>query len=158
VAERATLLSLAGGCPQHNLSGGKGLSRRVRPGAHRVTVALRLAARSLHHAQRALGAFFRRLQARLGTPKAITAAAHTLARLVSHLRRHGRASVQQGREHYAAPYHERKSTPMAKQAKALGSTLGPLVAQGYDRVPGPLRSCPSSQRASHTLHATGRKG
>jgi transposase len=33
-------------CPQHQISGGKVLSRRVRPGAHRVTVALRLAARS----------------------------------------------------------------------------------------------------------------
>ena len=68
--------------PQHNISGGKGLSRRVRPGAHRVTVALRLAARSVHHSQSALGAFFRRMKARLGAPKAITATAHTLARLV----------------------------------------------------------------------------
>jgi hypothetical protein len=63
-----------GRCPQHKISGGKVLSRRVRPGAHRVTVALRLAARSLHHSQSALGAFFRRMKARLGTPKAITAA------------------------------------------------------------------------------------
>jgi transposase len=69
-------------CPQHQISGGKVLSRRVRPGAHRVTVALRLAARSLHHSQSALGAFFRRMQARLGTPKALTATAHKLARLV----------------------------------------------------------------------------
>src|SRR5574341_180354 len=73
-----------GRCPQPNIAGGKVLSRRVRPGAHRVTVARRLAARRLHHAQRALGAFFRRMQARLGTPKALTAAAQTLARLVSH--------------------------------------------------------------------------
>ncbi|HSX78772.1 MAG TPA: transposase, partial [Candidatus Saccharimonadia bacterium] len=85
-----------GRCPQHQISGGKVLSRRVRPGAHRVTVALRLAARSLHHAQSALGAFFRRMQARLGTPKAITATAHTLARLVYRLRPHGSAYVQQG--------------------------------------------------------------
>jgi transposase len=74
--------SWLGRCPQHKISGGKVLSRRVRPGAHRVTVALRLAARSLHHAQSALGAFFRRMKARLGAPKAITAAAHKLARLV----------------------------------------------------------------------------
>jgi transposase len=69
-------------CPPHNIAGGKVLSRRVRPGAHRVTVALRLAARRLHHSQSALGAFFRRMKARLGTPKAITATAHKLARLV----------------------------------------------------------------------------
>ena len=74
--------SWLGLCPQHTSSGGKVLSRRVRPGAPRVTVALRLAARSLHHSQSALGAFFRRMKARLGTPKAITATAHTLARLV----------------------------------------------------------------------------
>src|SRR5438094_2238643 len=86
--------SWRGLCPQHKISGGKVLSRRVRPGAHRVTVALRLAARSLHHAQSALGAFFRRMKARLGTPKAITAAAHKLARLASHLLKHGSAYVQ----------------------------------------------------------------
>ena len=74
--------SWLGLCPQHKISGGKVLSRRVRPGAHRVTVALRLGARSLHPSQRALGAFFRRMQVRLGTPKAITATAHKLARLV----------------------------------------------------------------------------
>jgi len=74
--------SWLGLCPQHKISGGKVLSRRVRPGAHRVTVALRLAARSVHHSQSALGAFFRRMKARLGTPKAITATAHKLARLV----------------------------------------------------------------------------
>src|ERR1700675_1619803 len=38
---------------------------------------------------------------------------------------------------------------MAKQAKALGYTLVPLAAQGYDRVSGPIRSCLSSHSASH---------
>lgn len=145
-------------CPQHNISGGKVRSRRVRPGAHRVTVALRLAARSLHHSQSALGAFFRRMKARLGSPKASTAAAHKLARLVSYLLKHGSAYVQQGLENYAAQYHERKVKTMAKQAKALGYTLVPLVAQGYDYVPGPRRSRLSSHNASHALRATGRKG
>jgi len=116
--------------PQHQISGGKVLSRRVRPGAHRVTVALRLAARSLHHSQSALGAFFRRMKTRLGTPKAITATAHKLARLVYHLLKHGSAYVQQGLDAYEAQYHERKGKTMAKQAKALGYTLVPLVAQG----------------------------
>ena len=115
--------SWLGLCPQHKISGGKVLSRRVRPGAHRVTVALHLAARSLHHSQSALGAFFRRMKARLGTPKAITAAAHTLARLVSHLLTPGSADVHQGLEHYAAQDHERKVTTMATQAKALGYPL-----------------------------------
>ena len=112
--------SWLGLCPQHKISGGKVLSRRVRPGAHRVTVALRLAARSLHHSQSALGAFFRRMKARLGTPKAITATAHKLARLVYSLLAHGSAYVQQGLDAYETQYRERKVTAMAKQAKALG--------------------------------------
>ena len=136
--------SWLGRCPQHQISGGKVLSRRVRPGAPRVTVALRLAARSVHHSQSALGAFFRRMNVRLGTPKAITATAHTLARLVSSLLQHGSAYVHQGLEVYEAQDRARKVTTMATQAKALGSTLVPLAAQGYDRCPGPLRSRPSS--------------
>jgi transposase len=88
--------------PPHKVSGGKVLSRRGRPGANRVAVALRLAAGSLHHSQSALGALFRRLRARLGAPKAITAPAHKLARLVYSLWKHGTASVQQGMEEYEA--------------------------------------------------------
>ena len=116
--------------PQHTISGGTVLSRRVRPGAPRVTVALRLAARSVHHAQSALGAFFRRRNARRGTPKAITATAHTLARLGSSLLQHGSAYVHQGVEVYETPYRARKVTAMATQAKALGYPLVPLTAPG----------------------------
>jgi transposase len=122
--------SWLGLCPQHQISGGKVLSRRVRPGAHRVTVALRLAARCLHHSQSALGAFFRRMKARLGTPKAITATAHKLARLVYSLLKHGSAYVQQGMDAYEAQYRERKITTMARHAKALGYTLVPVASQG----------------------------
>jgi hypothetical protein len=70
------------------------------------------------------------MKARLGTPKAITATAHKLARLVYSLLQHGSAYVQQGLDAYEAQYRERKVTVMAKQAKALGYTLVPLAAQG----------------------------
>src|SRR5438093_8599457 len=122
--------SWLGLCPHHRVSGGKVLSQRTKPCANRAATALRLAAACLHHSQSALGAFFRRMKARLGSPKAITAAAHKLARLVYHLLKHGSAYVQQGLENYEAQYHERKVKTMAKQAKALGYTLVPLVAQG----------------------------
>ena len=49
------------------------------------TDAFRMAAQTLCRSQRALGAFYRRMQARLGAPKAITAAAHKLARIFYHL-------------------------------------------------------------------------
>jgi transposase len=74
--------SWLGRCLQHKISGGKVLARRVRPGAQRVAVALRLAARTVQHARTALGAVYRRLRSRLGAPTALTATAHKLARLV----------------------------------------------------------------------------
>src|SRR5260221_2478401 len=58
--------SYLGLCPGTTISGGKVLKRRSRKVKHRVATALRLAARSLHSCDSALGANFRRLRARLG--------------------------------------------------------------------------------------------
>jgi len=124
--------SWLGLAPQHKISGGKVLSRRVRPGAQRVAVALRLAARTVQHAHTALGAFYRRMRSRLGAPKAITATAHKLARLVYSLLKHGSAYVQQGLDAYESQYRERKIKAMARQAQALGYTL---VALSTPEVP-----------------------
>src|SRR5207302_9699499 len=74
--------SWLGLCPQHKKTGGKVKSSRTRPGSNRAAQALRLAANSLQRSQSALGAFTRRLKSRLGAGKAVTAAAHKLARLV----------------------------------------------------------------------------
>jgi len=52
---------------------------------NRLAVALRMAAQSLHRSQSYLGQYFRRLRTRLGTPAAITAAAHKLARVLYHI-------------------------------------------------------------------------
>jgi transposase len=124
--------SWLGLAPQHQISGGKVLSRRVRPGAQRVAVALRLAARTVQHAHTALGAFDRRMRSRLGAPTAITATAHKLARLVYSLFKHGSAYVQQGLDAYESQYRERKVKAMARQAQALGYTL---VALSTPEVP-----------------------
>ena len=132
--------SWLGLAPQHKISGGKVLSRHVRPGAHRVAVALRLAARTVHHARTARAAFYRRMRSRLGAPKAITATAHKRARLVYSLVQHGSASVKQGLDDDESPYRERKVKAMARQAKALGYTLvalGTPEVQSLDAVAAP---------------------
>jgi hypothetical protein len=49
---------------------------------NRAAQSLRLAARSLHHSQGALGGFLRRIKERLGVQAASTAMAHKLARIV----------------------------------------------------------------------------
>ena len=57
-------------------------TRDVKSGA---AEALRLAAQCLWRAQNYFGELYRRQQARLGSPKAITAMAHKLARILWHL-------------------------------------------------------------------------
>jgi transposase len=83
-------------CPHQRVSGGTVLRRRTTSWANRAATALRLAAAALPQSQRAFGAFFRRIQARLGAPKAITATAHKRARLISTMRKHGTADVRRG--------------------------------------------------------------
>lgn len=72
-------------CPNNKKSGGKILSARVRRSANRVNRALRLAAQTLERDKSYLGAYYRKMCARLGRPSAISAAAHKLARILFHM-------------------------------------------------------------------------
>ena len=118
--------SWLGLCPHQRVSGGKVLSQGTKPCANRAATALRLAASSLHHRQSALGAFFRRMKARLGTPKAITATAHKLARLIYSRLKHGTAYVAQGMDEYEEPYRQRTVRHLRRRARELGYELRPL--------------------------------
>lgn len=74
--------SWLGLCPGTKISGGKILSSAPKRLPNRVAQALKLAAQGLHRSHCALGAYYRRLAARLGVGKAIMATAHKLARLI----------------------------------------------------------------------------
>lgn len=69
-------------CPGTRITGGKVMSSKTKRVANRADQALRLAAAALRTSQSALGAYFRRLCSRMDKPKAVTAAAHKLARLI----------------------------------------------------------------------------
>jgi len=112
-------------CPHHRVSGGKVLSRRTKPCATRAATALRLAAASRHHRQSAVGAFCRRLQARLGAPKALTAPAHPRARLIYSMLKHGTTSVRRGRDAYEPQSRQRAVTNLRRRAHELGDELRP---------------------------------
>ena len=71
----------------------------------------------------ALGAYLRRQRSRLGAPKAITATAHELARIVYNLMRHGMAYVKQTEEVYAEQVRQRLEKQLARRAKELGYEL-----------------------------------
>lgn len=68
--------------PKNKVSGGRLLSSRTEPSANRAAAILRMAAMTLGRGSTALGAFYRRLAARIGKPQAITATARKLAILV----------------------------------------------------------------------------
>ena len=115
--------SWLGLCPQHQGSAGKIKSRRVRRGSNLAARAFRLAAQGCHHAKNALGAFYRRIQARCGGIKAVFATARKIAERVYRLLKYGAEYVRQGIDAYEAAYRERLLNGLAYRAKSLGYTL-----------------------------------
>jgi len=113
-------------CPGSKRSGGKVLSSRTKPSANRAAAALRMAATGLQRSPSALGAFFRRMKARLGTPKAITATAHKLARLIYFTLKHGWDYVDKGAEWYERQFQERLVRSLSRKAADLGFKLVPV--------------------------------
>jgi transposase len=110
-------------CPGTKKSGGKRISSKTRPGANRVALSLRVAAQSLERSPSAMGAFYRRMKARLGGPAAITAAAHRLARVVYALLRYGQTYVDIGKDAYEQQFHQRLLKHLQRQARKLGLNL-----------------------------------
>jgi transposase len=115
--------SWLGLCPGNKLSGGKRYRMRSKPTANRAASALRLAAQGLVNSHSALGAYYRRMRSRLGAPKAITATAHKLARLVYSMLRYGTAYVDAGQQAYEQKYRDRVLTNLQRKAKAFGYQL-----------------------------------
>jgi transposase len=110
-------------CPGNKVSGGKRFRIRSKPSANRAATALRLAAQGLANSHSALGAYYRRMRARLGAPKAMTATAHKLARLVYSMLRYGTAYVDAGQQAYEQKYRDRVLTNLQRKAKAFGYQL-----------------------------------
>jgi transposase len=112
--------SWLGLCPNGKKTGGKVQSSRTRLGKNRAAQALRLAAWSLIRSNSYPGAYLRRQRSRLGSPKAVTATAHKLARIVYHLMRFGPAYVKQTEGAYAEQVRQRLEKQLHRRAKELG--------------------------------------
>jgi transposase len=115
--------SWLGLCPGNKVSGGTRYRIRSKPTAQRAAMAWRLAAQGLAHRHSALGAYYRRMRARLGAPKAMTATAHKLARLVYRMLRYGTAYVDAGQQAYEKQYRDRVLTNLQRKARAFGYQL-----------------------------------
>lgn len=118
--------SWLGLCPGTKISGGKILSGKSKRTANRAAQALKLAAAALKSSQSALGAYYRRMCARLDRAKAVTAAAHKLARLVYFMLTKGEEYTDQGQDYFEERYRERVLRQLQKRAEKLGMRLAPV--------------------------------
>jgi transposase len=122
-ATEAHFASWLGLSPNNQTSGGKVLSRTTNKVVNRAAKAFRLAASTLLKSQSYLGSQYRRLRARLGAPKAITAMAHKLARLTYRMLKYGSEYVDKGMEYYEQKYRQQELLRLQKKAHELGMQL-----------------------------------
>lgn len=122
----AHFASWLGLCPDNRISGDRVLSRGTRHVVNRAATALRMAASTLLRSKSYLGAQYRRLRSRLGAPKAVTATAHKLARLVYRLLKYGQEYVDKGLQYYERGYRDQQIAFLQQKALSLGLQLSAL--------------------------------
>ncbi len=120
--------SWLGLCPDNRISGDKVLSRGTRRVVNRAATALRQAANTLMRSRSYLGAQYRRLRTKLGAPKAITAMAHRLARLVYRMLKYGQTYVDKGTDYYEERFRQQQIQLLRKRAAKLGLQVAEIHA------------------------------
>jgi len=109
--------------PSNKVSGGRLLSSGTVPSANRAAAILRRCAMSLTRTSTALGAFYRRLAARTGKVKAITATARKLAVLVYRVLSGNLVYNDPGATAYHQLHRARELKSLRKRARLLGFHL-----------------------------------
>jgi hypothetical protein len=106
--------------PRNKISGGKIVGRQKRKTKNRAGLALRFAAGTLLKSETYLGAQYRRLRTRLGSPKARKAMGNKLARIIYRMLKFGEEYVDRGQEFYQEKYHQQQVRFLTKKAAELG--------------------------------------
>jgi transposase len=109
--------------PNAQSSGGKMKSSQTRKVASRAAQVFRMAAKSAARSKTYLGAFYRRMKARLGAPKAMTATARKIAVIFYHMVKERKPYRDLGEDYYVKQNQERTLKRLQRQAKSLGYTL-----------------------------------
>jgi len=115
--------SWLGLCPGTKITGGKLIGGKTQRCANRAAHALKLAAAALRSSHSALGAYFRRMASHMDKPKAITAAAHKLARLIYTMLTKGEQYTDQGQDYFEQRYQQRVLRQLALRAEKIGMKL-----------------------------------
>jgi transposase len=114
--------------PDNRITGDKVVRRGTRRVVNRAATALRQAANTLLRSRSYLGAQYRRFRTKLGAPKAVTAMAHRLARLVYRMLKYGQAYVDKGTEYYEERFRQQQIQLLRKRAAKLGLQLAEIPA------------------------------
>lgn len=120
--------SWLGACPYQDQSGGKIIKRGTRKNTNPASMAFRMAAQAVSNSNSALGAYYRRKRAKFGPPKAITATAHKIARIVYSMLKYKQPYVDPGVEAYEQQQKEKQLKHLKKKAQRLGFELVELSA------------------------------
>jgi transposase len=115
-------------CPNNQVTGGKVKSRGTQPTQNRASTAFRIAAQSLARSDSSRGAFYRRIRAKHGAPKAVTATAHKLARTVYFMLKRKEPYRDPGADYYEEQYRARVVRSLERKAAKLGLRLEPMPA------------------------------
>jgi transposase len=107
-------------CPGNKISGGKVLSSRTARVVNRVAILLRTLAPTLGRTDTWLGAFHRRMKARMGPAAANTATARKLATILYHLLRYREEYIDVDRVVYEEKFRRYRVSRLRKQAAELG--------------------------------------
>lgn len=109
--------------PNNRISGGKILTRQTKKVNSRANQLFRLAAQGAANSDSALGAYYRRLKARIGAPKAMIAVARKLACLFYRIMKDKSQYHQMTAAEYESKFKEQQIKYIKKRAKALGLQL-----------------------------------
>jgi transposase len=113
-------------CPNNDISGGKVLRRSTKKTNNRANNAFRMAAQAVGRSDSALGAFYRRIKYRHGAPKAVTATAHKIARIVYVMLKDRKPYQDLGSVYYEEQYRKRMLRNLQRKASKFGLCLVPV--------------------------------
>jgi transposase len=119
--------SWLGLAPHNDISGGKVLRSRTRKVVNRAAQAFRQAAQCVGRSDTALGAYYRRMRARLGPQQATVATAYKIARIVYTMLKEHTPFEAASAEAYDQQYRERELKYLQRKAAKLGFDLAPKV-------------------------------
>jgi len=110
-------------CPGTRISGGRRLNSHTSHCTNKAAIAIRMAASSLSKSGTVLGAFLRRMKARMGPVEAVTATGHKIARAIYYMMLRKEDYQEAGADFYDKLHEEKTLKFLKKRAESMGYNL-----------------------------------